>query len=268
MTRLTLAYISFILISLMFVGISYARIDPEACVGLWLFDEGKGDTAKDSSGNGNDGTLMNKPKWVKGQFGNALEFDGGSTYVEVPHADSLTMTKEITVAFWFTTGKKMGVFEDRQAVVGKHYLEYEVGIYPSGGVHTYTSDGAGNYDEGINCSIAGKLPEGDWIRDEWYHLAWTLDGRHEIVYVNGINIGEYDKAHEGTRPGAHTLDIGRRQGGSLPLTGAVDEAAVFNVVLKENDIIDCMEKGMLRALGIEAVFPLDKLTTTWGEIKK
>ena len=268
MKRLTAFCTTFIFISLILSGMSFARIDPETCVGLWLFDEGKGDTTKDSSGNGNDGTLVSKPKWVKdGPFDNAMEFNGGS-YVEVPHADILTMTEEITVAFWFRTDKKMGVFEDRQAVVGKHYLEYEVGIYPNGGIHTYTSDGAGGYDEGINCSIAGKLPEGDWILDEWYHLAWTLDGRHEIVYVNGINVGEYDKAHEGTKPGAHTLEIGRRQGGSLPMNGAVDEAAVFNVVLKEDDIIDCMEKGMLRALGIEAVFPSGKVTTTWGEIKK
>jgi hypothetical protein len=268
MTRLTVVSISLILISLMLAGVSFARIDPETCVGLWLFDEGKGNTTKDFSGKGNNGTLISDPKWVNGQFGKALEFNGSSNFVQVPHADNLTMTKEITVEFWFTTGKKMGVFEDRQAVVGKHYLEYEVGIYPSGGVHTYTSDGAGNYDEGINCSIAGKLPEGDWILDKWYHLAWTLNGRHEIVYVNGKNIGEYDKAHEGTRPGAHTLEIGRRQGGSLPLKGAVDEAAVFNVVLKEDDIKACMEKGMERVLGITAVFPSGKLTTTWGEIKK
>ncbi|MBM3236205.1 LamG domain-containing protein [Candidatus Poribacteria bacterium] len=180
MTRLTVVSTCLILISLMLAGVSFARIDPETCVGLWLFDEGKGDTTKDSSGNGNNGTLISKPKWVKGQFGNALEFDGSSNFVQVPPADSLTMTKEITVAFWFRTGKKMGVFEDRQAVVGKHYLEYEVGIYPSGGVHTYTSDGAGNYDEGINCSIAGKLPEGDWILDKWYHLAWTLIGLKQL----------------------------------------------------------------------------------------
>ncbi len=34
---------------------SYAETDPAAVVGLWLFDEGKGDIAKDSSGNGHDG---------------------------------------------------------------------------------------------------------------------------------------------------------------------------------------------------------------------
>ena len=57
---------------------SDAVLDPETIVGIWKFDEGKGNTTKDSSGNGNDGTLMEKPKWVDGKFGKALEFDGTS----------------------------------------------------------------------------------------------------------------------------------------------------------------------------------------------
>jgi hypothetical protein len=42
----------------MFVGISSAKIDLETCVGMWLFDEGSGDVAKDSSGKGNDGDIV------------------------------------------------------------------------------------------------------------------------------------------------------------------------------------------------------------------
>ena len=139
-----------------------------------------------------------------------------------------------------------------------------------GQIHTYTSDGAGNYDEGIMTSIAGKLPdkEADWEKGKWYHIAWTLEGRHEIAYVNGIKLGEHDKAHENTKPGVNPLEIGRRVGGSIPLTGAVDEVAVFNVALEEEDIKASMEKGMERVLGITAVFPSDKLATTWGQIKE
>ena len=260
MTRLTI--VSFIVISLIFVGISYARVDPETAVGVWLFDEGKGDTAKDSSGKGNHGTLMGKPKWIDGKFGKALEFDG-SNYVQVPHADSLTMTNDITVEFWFKTSKKMVAFEDRQAVVGKHYLEYEVGIYPSGGVHTYTSNGAGGYDEGINTNNADNA----WAKNEWYHLAWTLEDTHEIVYINGINVGEFNKPNKGTKPGTHPLEIGRRVAGSLPLEGAVDEVGVFNAVLEEKDIQDSMNKGLERLLGFTAIEPSSKLTTVWGQIK-
>jgi len=61
---------------------SYAKIDPASIVGLWLFDEGSGNKAKDSSGNGNDGTI-NGAKWVDGRIkrNKALEFDGSSNYV-------------------------------------------------------------------------------------------------------------------------------------------------------------------------------------------
>ncbi|MBC8235903.1 hypothetical protein H8E77_40680, partial [bacterium] len=48
MTRLTIIGISFLVISLMFVGLGNAKIDPDTVVGIWLFDEGKGDIAKDS----------------------------------------------------------------------------------------------------------------------------------------------------------------------------------------------------------------------------
>ena len=36
---------------------SDAALNPNTIVGVWKFDEGKGDIAKDSSENGNDGTL-------------------------------------------------------------------------------------------------------------------------------------------------------------------------------------------------------------------
>ncbi len=55
---------------------SYADISLEDAVGIWLFDEGNGDIAKDSSGNGNEGQIMNAPEWVDGKSGKALRFDG------------------------------------------------------------------------------------------------------------------------------------------------------------------------------------------------
>jgi hypothetical protein len=79
---------------------SYAKIDPKTIVGMWLFDEGKGDTAKDSSGNKNDGKFKGDLKWVDGKFGKALEFPGvDENFVEVPHDDSLTLTT-FTFAAW------------------------------------------------------------------------------------------------------------------------------------------------------------------------
>ena len=63
MANLILA--SLIVLSLMFTSIGNADFDLETVVGSWLFDDGKGNTAVDSSENGNDGELVNGPKWIK-----------------------------------------------------------------------------------------------------------------------------------------------------------------------------------------------------------
>jgi len=57
-------------------GVCYAKIDLQTIVGMWLFDEGEGAIAKDSSGNNIDMNLNNGVQWVEGQFDKGLGFDG------------------------------------------------------------------------------------------------------------------------------------------------------------------------------------------------
>lgn len=269
-TRVITIWISLAMACLFFAGVSYAKIDPADVAGMWLFDNDDDEIAEDSSGNGNHGEFRGKPEFVDdGVFGKALEFDGDD-FVSIPDSDSLDMGEHMTVMFWFRSDKEMAdMWADRQIVVGKHYTEYEIGIYMDGQLHTYTSDGAADYDEGIMTTIAGKLPDkdADWEVGKWYHIAWTLNGQQEIAYVNGIELGEHNKAHENTKPGTNNLEIGQRVGNSLQLTGAVDEVIVLNVALEIEDIEVAVEEGLLVALGLAAVSPGDKLATTWGRIK-
>jgi hypothetical protein len=95
--RVTVIYVSFIFFSLIFAGIGRAEIDPGTIVGLWLFDEGAGDTIEDISGNDNDGKLVG-PVWAAGKYGGALDFDGTDIYAEVPDDPSLAPMDEITIA--------------------------------------------------------------------------------------------------------------------------------------------------------------------------
>jgi len=256
----------------LFTVSAHAAISMDTVAGMWLFDEGSGDVAGDSSANSNEGTLTGGTDWVDGpgaDFRTALEFDG-SGHVAIPDDDALDMEETMSVTFWVRSDNQMlDMWADRQAIVGKHYLEYEVGIYMNGQLHTYSSDGAGDYDEGIMASINGKLPDGDadWEEDKWYHVAWTLDGTHEIAYVNGVMLGEYDKANEGTVPGTHMLEIGRRGEGGIPLTGAVDDVGLFHVTLDEEDVVLIYERGLAAATGISPVELTGKLTAIWGELK-
>ena len=61
--------------------------------GMWLFDEGAGEAVLDSGFYGNHGTLVGG---VKRAAGPALQFDGVSGHVSVPHS-LLLMPTRITV---------------------------------------------------------------------------------------------------------------------------------------------------------------------------
>ncbi len=71
---------------------------PDA-VGIWFFDEGQGDVAEDSSGNGHTAKVAaGKLEWDTGKFGKAVGFKPG-TYLEVEHTDTLNL-ETFTVAAW------------------------------------------------------------------------------------------------------------------------------------------------------------------------
>src|SRR5687768_9834072 len=91
----TLSYLTI----LVFAGIN---LQAQGLVGHWKLDEGRTRSTADSSGNGNNGSLVGAggPQWITGQFGNALRFDGVDEYVNVANSASLGITGDITMAAW------------------------------------------------------------------------------------------------------------------------------------------------------------------------
>ena len=107
----TIAILVFLgLCFLVYAPESQAKVDLEEknVVGMWNFDEGKGEMAKDSSQYGNDGKVIDA-KYVQGEFGTALQFTGKeASYVEVPDSKSLDFTGKsaISILLWIQmTGK-------------------------------------------------------------------------------------------------------------------------------------------------------------------
>ena len=78
-------FIMFLFALLFLCASSLYALDKEGLMLYLPFDEGSGDVAKDASGNGNDGELQGKGKWVEGKFGKALHLSAAADYVEVPH---------------------------------------------------------------------------------------------------------------------------------------------------------------------------------------
>ena len=91
MTRLTLLCLSVMAVMLVFPCINDAAIDPSTAMGIWLLDEGSGDTAYDTSGNDNHGTI-NGAAWADGKFGGALSFDGEDDFVDCGNSELLRIS--------------------------------------------------------------------------------------------------------------------------------------------------------------------------------
>ena len=238
----------------MWVGSNYAEIDPQTIVAIWTFDEGKGDIAGDFSGNGHDGKIPDKVKWVTGKFDTALEFDG-SAMVEVEHHDDLNLETYSLVA-WVKApeppGKWSGVIIKRNPGHAGHYGFW---VSPDGRVHHAHMTGPG----AENQVIESKTSVAD---GKWHHVAGTYDLKVSSVYIDGILEGT---ATHSDKPAVteHPLTIGGDIN-DFNLPGVIDEAGVFSVALSEGDIKDIMNQGLLRTLAVDAS---EKLAVTWASIK-
>lgn len=250
--------VSLIIISLIFIAQSEAKIEPKSIVGIWLFNEGGGKKVKDSSKNGNDGDLMSDPKWVEGKSGKALEFDFAlNNYVIVPlaHSDS------ITVVMWakykaLPTGNS-GLFHAQATQdPGGAPATKIVGIWVENSKLLWgrlIQPGA---------AIVNFPKNKGLTQDKWHHTALTADEKNKKgkQWLDGEVVGEVD--YNGKLDNFAFAKIGRQ--GTESWSGAIDEVAVFNQALDEADIKSIMNKGLEAALVVESS---GKLATIWGRIK-
>jgi hypothetical protein len=239
---------------------SYAKIDPKTAVGAWLLDEGSGKIAKDSSGNKNDGTFMNSPKWVDGKFDKALEFDGVEDYVDCGNAESLNITTTITVMGWVKPNNALGLDGwQRFASRGEYNTGWMIGITNAGKPDLTVTNAGGGF-----VTMYGKTT---LELGKWYHIAGVVDSstRQVYIYFNGT-LDNNPMAHSGEmmNPGVPTT-IGKSGVAHVyDFHGIIDEVAIFNVALTGDDIKNLMENGLKRALPVS---PKGRLTGVWGEIK-
>ena len=216
--------------------------------GIWLFDEGKGGVAADTSGNGNDGEVSGA-KWAEGKFGGALEFEPPHV-VRVEPSDSLNFKDQMTIATWVYMNK--GVSDTAIRRNGSYLLE----------VQSATERVPGGYVFGI--WSGGGFTGGVWGKtvidpEKWYHIVGLYDGSEMKLYVDGTlesavkQGGDVDQAGE--------LLFGTF--GGEKFIGRLDEIVFFDRGITEAEIAALMK-------GVEAVLPVSPnglLTTTWSQLK-
>ena len=242
---------------------SYGAIDPQTCVGMWLFDEGSGNIAKDSSGNPNDGKLVKTPKWVEGKIGMALEFDGAGSYVDCGNDESLNLPTAGAVTMCAWVNSKVGSTGAWQAILAKRQgASYSYGInLITNNFQVYTSGASGIQGFAYNLPV-----------DEWVFVCGIMSEDPTALYIDGELVGTGGPGGGVSAIAANPLTIAESFGAAAAFgnaeifNGIIDEVAVFKVVLTEQDIKEIMTKGLSVAMGL-AVDSTGKLTTVWGELK-
>lgn len=240
------------------VNSGYAVIESGSIVGIWLLDEGNGDVAKDMSKNGNDGEIVGAV-WVDGIFGSALEFDG-SSHVEIPASETTDDYLDgFTYSIWVMPTAPPP--NDNTRIIERDWHNPAIQMGPA----DFYGSIAVNADQ-ASTHVRG----GTWAQGEWSFVAITYDGAILKLYVDGEMVNEKDvgEPDEGpnntTPPNEGAIWLGSWKAPNWDFTGVLNEAAVFNVPLSDEDIENIMNNGLEEAI---AVSNAGKMAVTWGYVK-
>ncbi|MHC4112615.1 MAG: LamG-like jellyroll fold domain-containing protein, partial [Planctomycetota bacterium] len=208
--------------------------DEPNLIGWWTFDEDVGivPIALDWSGLENHGTLNGGPERIPaGIFDDALDFDGSSQYVEVPHSTSLGLTKNFTIAAWIrpdvVTGGR-GIVTKCEGSSHKQYV-----LTMAGGQLRFEYELSGN-----NYSLTG----GTVRAGAWQNVAVTVDGSLLVnLYINATSVAS-EMADGEVLSQTNPVVIGRWSGtyNSNYFDGLIDDVRIYNRVLSAAEIISTM----------------------------
>ena len=213
-------------------------------VGYWKLDEGGGTRILDSSGKGNDGTIFNKPTWIAGVNGGALEFHGlgvaggGGDYISVPHKASLDITGATSIALWIkpgaddpegkaTTTAPMAKALSTASVSWSFQVRYGWGGAPQPFM-AFTF----NTSPRAWAFVGKKL-----TRDEWCHIACSYDGKTLKAYLNGA---QTDSTPMGAITSSPTPVLIGTDGWGCDWIGAIDDVRIYNHGISESEIQQAM----------------------------
>jgi hypothetical protein len=210
---------------------------PAGLVAAYAFDEGSGTTVADASGHGLTGTISGATWTTAGKYGNALSFNGTSSYVDLGNPALLQITGSMTWSAWVRAAANPP--DDGQIIAkSDNNSGWQFKTSPDTGPHTF----------GVSVSASSTVHTQRYsttVRslNTWYHVAGvynaaalTLD-----IYVNGVlDNGVLRDVVPSSQFNANVnANIGRRTGGYY-FNGIIDEARVYNRALTQAEILSDM----------------------------
>lgn len=212
---------------------------PQKAVSYWKLDEGGGSIANDSV-DFNHGTIYGAT-WTTGIVNGALSFDGVDDYIEISGSANLGGSEALTLESWVyirafpTKWVPLTVVASDTAGTSWNYgLWYNTDGY----LRPHVRTNIGNfYGPDILFTLS---------TDSWYHFVQVYNGSTFKVYANGVLLQE-----GGTPSGIvqvpAKITIGRGWPNDLlnKVNGIIDEAAIYNKALTEEEIQQHYQNGLL-----------------------
>lgn len=238
-----------ILVLLLTFSIYSAHAETKA---LWLFDEGSGDIAIDSSGNGCDG-IIEGAQYVPGKYGQGLKFDGKS-WVDIGYPTALQedIVGPFTAETWIFLDD-LPPSDHSTIILMQADGTLAMGFTSStgGGFYGYAGDNVKITDPVV------PFPVGEWV-----HIAHTFDGTIQKLYRNGEEIASQDAS---TANFDHPTDSPWTIGAWSTHDQYWLEDAIIDEMRVSDEAVEPEDLGFF--VQHFAVEPMGKLTNTWAGVK-
>jgi formylglycine-generating enzyme required for sulfatase activity len=220
-------------IALMLLAIGFLNVAQAKIIGHWPLD---GDL-KDASGNGYDGTVSEDPlEFAEGKHGQAADFYGASIINcgNVP----LGTNGQLTVAMWVKPSRVEQAFAGFVQKQNTDYSErsFWMGQHPQDGYFAWAQ-----FTPPTAKGTQLKTSKAVLANNEWTHVAITMDGAYQKIYVNGVLDMTSEKRDSGIVDGGDNLRFGRVEntpGGRY--SGLMDDIWIFDEALSESEIYKLM----------------------------
>ena len=224
------------------------------------FDEGKGDTAMDASGNDLEAVFHGATWSEDGKIGGCVHLPDTEKYLEIESVPELDITGEITIQAWFFPEQNQGdsnlMGRRTPDNTGGYCLQWSSQHTGSPQIETWMNVGGGWQGSRRKQTIKPELKE-------WHHVSSTFDGDMIRQYIDGELDTEWKPPGNEIFSVDIVFRIGKSQTGLSGTVCLIDEVAIYSRALSEDEIKSDMNNGVFFD-----VSPKGKLAITWANLKR
>ncbi len=219
-------------------------------VGYWKMDDYVNGNTTDSSGQGNNGSVIGAT-YNSGRWNSGYRFDGLNDYISAGNATNINFgaNQDFSVSAWINTNTV-----NYQNIIGRGLvgsgctLSTSRGYLLSMGVSL-----SNNLDWKLNTGSAQSCVQitsaTNLSKNTWYHVAATADrDGNGVIYLNGVadktaSISAFNSTLETEYP----LRIGAYLTATYyPFNGTIDEARIYNRSLSASEVQELyLSKGLV-----------------------